>query len=40
MNALLRVIAQLEEKQINGTITMTESTLLLNLIQQAEYQFN
>lgn len=40
MNALLRVISQLEEKQVNGTITMTESTLLLRLIEQAEYQFN
>jgi len=40
MNALLRVISQLEEKQVNGTITMTESTTLLRLIEQAEFMFN
>ena len=40
MNALLRVISQLEEKRENGNITMTEETVLLRLIEQAEYQLN
>ena len=38
MNALLRVISQLEEKRENGNITMTEEIVLLRLIEQAEYQ--
>lgn len=38
MNALIRVIEQLEDKRENGTITMTEETLLIRLIEQAEYQ--
>jgi hypothetical protein len=40
MNALLRVISQLEEKRENGTMTMTEEVLLLRLIEQAEYQIS
>jgi hypothetical protein len=40
MKALIRVIGQLEEKQENGTITMTEEVLLLRLIEQAEYQIS
>jgi hypothetical protein len=38
MNALIRVIEQLEDKRENGNITMTEEVLLLRLIEQAEYQ--
>jgi hypothetical protein len=40
MNALLRVISQLEDKRENGTMTMTEEVLLLRLIEQAEYQIS
>lgn len=40
MNALLRVIGQLEEKQVNGTITFNESALLIRLIDQAEKMYN
>lgn len=40
MNALIRVISQLEDKRENGNITMTEEILLLRLIEQAEYQLN
>jgi len=38
MKALIRVIEQLEDKRENGNITMTEETLLIRLIEQAEYQ--
>jgi hypothetical protein len=38
MEALIRVIGQLEDKRENGNITMTEETLLIRLIEQAEYQ--
>jgi hypothetical protein len=38
LNVLLRVIENLEQKQMDGTITMTECTILNRLIEQAEYQ--
>jgi len=38
LNVLLRVIDKLEQKQMDGTITMTECTILNTLIEQAEYQ--
>ena len=38
MEALIRVIGQLEDKRENGNITMTEEVLLIRLIEQAEYQ--
>ena len=40
MKTLLRVISQLEEKRDNGTITMTESSILLRLIDQAEFELS
>lgn len=40
MNALIRVIGQLEDKRENGLITMTEEALLIRLIEQAEYQLS
>ena len=38
LNVLLRVIDKLEQKQMDGTITMTECKILNTLIEQAEYQ--
>jgi hypothetical protein len=38
LNVLLRVIENLEQKQMDGTITMTEASILNRLIEQAEYQ--
>ena len=40
MNALLRIITRLEEERWNGTITMENEILLLNLIEKVQEMYN
>jgi len=40
LNLVIRTIETLEEKQFNGTITMTEETQLNTMIRMAEKLIN
>jgi len=37
---LINTIATLESKRDNGTITMTEETILMRLVEQVEYELS